>query len=93
MDSGVVEVFAKQGAVGFLALLAIMQVSIIMWLLRIIMASYDSCDERIGKLINNHSDFVRQTSRDLSSLLVRVEHMLDRIEKMLEKARDCADGN
>lgn len=93
MNSEVIEIFAKQGAVGFLALLAVMQISVVMWLLRIIMNSYDSCNERIGNLINNHSEFVRQTSRDLSALLVRVEHMLDRIEKMLEKAKECTDGD
>lgn len=93
MSSEVIEIFAKQGAVGFLALLAVMQISVVMWLLRIIMNSYDSCNERIGNLINSHSEFVRQTSRDLSGLLVRVEHMLDRIEKMLEKAKECTDGD
>lgn len=88
-----ISLFAQQGAVGFLAMLAVLEIGVVYWLLKQHQQNYNACNERVEKLVSAHIDFVKQTAHDISMLIARTEHVLEKIEKMIAVARDCIDGN
>lgn len=72
------------GAAGVLAL-------IILLLIRDNQRNYDNCNERVERLIAAHIEFVRSTAKDLSALMARIEHMLDKMEKVVVAAKECVE--
>lgn len=74
------------GAAGVLAL-------IILLLIRDNQRNYDTCNERVERLIAAHIEFVRSTARDLSALMGRIEHMLDKMEEVIVSAKKCVEDD
>lgn len=86
-----IHAFAQHGAVGFVSLLAVFAFGMVFWLLREYQRNYDMCNDRVERLIESHIEFVQDTARNISTLTARIEHMLDRMEKVIVTAKDCVD--
>lgn len=79
----------ENGASGAAGLLAL----IVLLLIRDNQRNYDVCNERVERLISTHIEFVRSTAKDLSALMVRIEHMLDRMEEVVISAKGRIDND
>lgn len=88
----VVSALAEHGAVGLITLLAIAAFGLAFWVTREQHRNHDMCNARVERLIQSHIDFVAQTARDISGLTARIEHMLDRMERVVLAAKECVEA-
>lgn len=70
------------GGVGIVAVVAL---TVMVWLIRELQKNFDSCNERVDKLLDSHTKFVSSVSNDINELLVKVEELLETAEAVLKE--------
>jgi len=77
-----VEFFTTYGVLGVVALIAM---SLSLWLLRENQKTLDQCNARVDRLIETHIGFVKSVTEKMDQLLRDISKLIDKAEKTIEE--------
>jgi hypothetical protein len=84
-----IEFFSTYGVLGIVALISM---SLSLWLLRENQKTLDQCNARVDRLIETHIGFVKNVTEKMDELLRDISRLIDKAERTIEELEKAKGG-
>lgn len=80
------DAIAKLIDYGGVGIVAIVSISVMVWLIKELQRNFDACNERVDRLLDTHTKFIESVSRDMDNVVEKIEKVLSIAEALVDEA-------
>lgn len=70
---------------GGVGIIAVVSISLMVWLIKELQRNFDDCNERVDRLLNTHAKFMESISQDMDTVVEKMETVLRMAERLIDE--------